>query len=75
MNRIEMLTDVKDPSGLYRKGEIRVVEPEQAGYFCGLGWARDLGGQLATADADTSPKTLEVQDGKHASNVSTPGAE
>lgn len=75
MKRIEMLTDVKDPSGLFRKGEIRVVEPEQAGYFCGLGWAKDLGGELATGTPDTSPKTLEVQNGKHASKVSTPGVE
>ena len=63
MKRIEMLTAVKDPDGLFLKGEIRLVTPERAGYFCGLGWAKDLGGELATGTPDTSPVTLEVHNG------------
>jgi len=63
MKRIEMLTTVKEPDGTFLKGEIRLVTPERAGYFCGLGWAKDLGGELATATPDTSPVTLDVQNG------------
>lgn len=64
MKRIEMLTDVKDPPG-YVKGEIRVVSPETAGYFCGLGWARDVTGEIKTGAPDTSDKTLNVQSVRH----------
>lgn len=63
MKRIEMLTDVKDPDGLFLKGEIRLVSPERAGYFCGLGWAKDVAGEIPTTAPDTSPVTLEVHNG------------
>ncbi len=71
MKRIEMLTDVKDAPG-YLKGEIRHVTPAVAGYFCGLGWAKDLGGEIPTAVTDTTEKTLEVQAGQHGHAAQTP---
>lgn len=63
MKTIDMLTDVRDPSGSYFKGERRIVLPEIAYYFCAQGWARDVSGEIATGEPDTSPKTLEVQNG------------
>lgn len=71
MKRIEILTDVKDDGG-YFKGEIRMVTPEKAGYLCGLGWARDVSGEIATGIADTTPKTLEVQDLKVGHSAESP---
>ena len=64
MKRIEILTDVKDDGGYY-KGEIRMVTPEKAGYLCGVGWARDLSGELPTGTPDLTEKTLAVQNAKH----------
>ncbi len=63
MKTIEMLCDVRDTSGNYYKGERRCVAPEIAGYFCAQSWARDVSGEIATAEADLSPKTLDVQSG------------
>jgi hypothetical protein len=64
MKRIEILTDVKDDGGYY-KGEIRHVTPEKAGYLCGVGWARDLSGELPTGTPDLTDKTLSVQNATH----------
>lgn len=69
--RIEMLTDVKDAPG-YFKGEVRIVSVETAGYFCGLGWAKDIDGQIPTAETDTEDKTLAVDAGKHGHAAATP---
>lgn len=74
MKRIEMLTDVRDAGLQYFKGEIRIVTPEKAGYFCGLGWARDLAGDVQTGTPDTSEKTLEVQSVRHVIAASTVGS-
>jgi len=73
MKRIEMLTDVKDVGQRYYKGELRMVTPEKAGYFCGLGWARDIEGELPTGSPDTSEKTLGVQNGGHATAAPNAG--
>lgn len=72
MKRIEMLTDVRDDGG-YIKGEIRIVTPEKAGYFCGLGWARDLSNEIATGKQDLSDKKLDVQSVQNASKTSKIG--
>lgn len=69
--RIEMLTDVKDAPG-YFKGEIRHVSPETAGYFCGLGWARDVTGEISTGEPDRTEKTLSVDAGKHGHAAQNP---
>ena len=60
----------------YYPGERRAVTPEDAGYFCGLGWAQDDsdGEKLATGELDHTPKTLEVQSVRHRSAATTPGA-
>lgn len=58
MKRIEVLQTFKHGGQTFHAGEIRMVSPEDAGYFCGLGWAKAEG--LATGVADTSEKTLDV---------------
>lgn len=70
MKRIEILTDIKHESG-YFKGEIRVVTPELAGYFVGLGWAKYP--DEAAIPGNTDPVTLEVQNGKHGHGAATEG--
>lgn len=63
MNRIEVLQTFRHNGQTFYAGEIRVVTAEEAGYFCGLGWAK--AGGHATGTPDTSPKTLDV----HKSNI------
>lgn len=71
MKRIEMLTDVKH-DGSYFKGEVRAVSAETAGYFCGLGWARDVSGEITTAAPAVADTTLVVQNGQHVHAGATP---
>lgn len=58
MKRIEVLQTFKHGGQIFHAGEVRLVTPEDAGYFCGLGWAKAEG--LATGTVDTSEKTLNV---------------
>lgn len=71
MTRIEVIQTFKHGGQTFHAGEVRLVSPEDAGYFCGLGWAKSDG--LATGSPDTSPKTLEVQNGKHGHGAENPG--
>ena len=49
----------------YFAGE-RLFEPtEKAVRWIKAGWASDVSGELPTGAPDTTPKTLEVQDGIH----------
>lgn len=73
MKRIEMLADVKGADGTFRKGEIRLVEPETAGLFCAHGWAKDLGGEVPTGTPDTSPKTLAIDHSTIGQAAQSPG--
>jgi hypothetical protein len=58
MKKIEVIQRFKHGGQTFHPGEVRLVTPEDAGYFCGLGWAKAEG--IATGEPDTSPKTLEV---------------
>jgi hypothetical protein len=71
MKRIEVIQTFKHDSQTFHAGEIRVVTPEAAGYFCGLGWAKADG--LTTGAADTSEKTLDVQKSYIGQSASTLG--
>ena len=73
MKRIQMLNDVKDTDGVYLKGEVRLVTPEKCGYFCGVGWAKDLTGEVPTAELDTSPKELVVSSAKNGTKAAKVG--
>ena len=74
MKRIEMLADVRDGHDAYYRGEERVVTPGKAGYFCGLGWARDLSGEIETGAADTADKVLDVQSVRHVTTATNVGS-
>lgn len=58
MKRIEILQRFKHGGQTFYPGELRFVTPEDAGYFCGLGWAKADG--IVTGELDTTPKSLEV---------------
>ncbi len=61
MNRIEITQTFKHGGQTFHAGEIRFVSPEDAGYFCGLGWAK--AGDVPTAAPNAAPVTLEVHKG------------
>lgn len=71
MTRIEVIQTFKHGGQTYHAGEVRLVSPEDAGYFCGLGWAKAEG--LAAGTPDTSPKTLEVHSSSIGQKASNPG--
>ncbi len=62
MKRIEIVQTFKHGGQIFHAGEVRMVTPEDCGYFCGLGWAKAE--DVATGTPDTSPKTLEVHGSK-----------
>jgi hypothetical protein len=71
MKRIEILQTFKHGGQTFHAGEVRLVSPEDAGYFCGLGWAKAEG--IATGTPDTSEKTLEVQNVTFGHAAQSPG--
>lgn len=64
MKRIEVLCTFKDGSDVFHAGETRFVPEGKAGYFCGLGWARDIDGLVATGEAKPADVKLDIQSGK-----------
>lgn len=62
MVRIEIVQRFKHGGQTFYAGEVRQVSREDAGYFCGLGWAKAEG--VATGEPDTSPKVLDVHNAK-----------
>jgi hypothetical protein len=69
MKFIKPLTNFSHGGVRYYEGERRCVTPEDAGYFCGVGWAKDdsEGDQIPTGEADLSEKILDVQSARHRS--------
>lgn len=51
--RVEMLELVKHDGQIFEAGEVRVVSDALGGYFCELGWAKDLDGQYPTGERRT----------------------
>jgi hypothetical protein len=70
MKTIEILSDIRDASGVYFKGETRVVPVEIAHYFAMQGWARAA--DLPAGTPDLSPKTLAVDAGRHGHAATNP---
>ncbi len=61
MKRIEILKTFLHGQQKFHAGEVRYVDEANAGYFCGLGWAKADDGQ--TAAPSVAPVTLVVQNG------------
>lgn len=72
MRMIDVLENFQD-GGQFYVGERRNVEDDLAARACGAGWARDSSGELPTGEADLSPRTLDIQGGKHDAASSTLG--
>lgn len=62
---IDVLHSFKHDGNQFHAGEFRKVSDEDGVIFCKAGWARDISGNTATGSLDTSPQTLDVQDGWH----------
>lgn len=71
LTRIDVLQNIKHGGQVYHAGEVRLVSPEDAAYFCTHGWAKS--DSLVSGTPDTSPKTLDVQNGKHGHAAQNPG--
>lgn len=74
MKRIHILNEFTHGGRRYYAGDQLTVSPEDAGYFCGVGWATDLSGELPVVKPTKTDKELKVQDGKHGVKATSPGA-
>jgi hypothetical protein len=63
MKMVEIKEKVKHDSKVFYPGERRMLEDEEAAYFCKHGWATADG--LETGTPDKSEKVLDVKSGKH----------
>jgi hypothetical protein len=63
--KVEILQNFRDEGQQYTASEIRVVSEQKGGYFCGVGWARDISGAVATGAPDLSNKSLDVKNARH----------
>lgn len=48
--KIEALETFLDGRNRYEKGDVRTVLDENGEYFCSCGWARDVDGNVETAE-------------------------
>lgn len=60
---ITILAPFKSGGEDYFAGERIFQEADSADRWVKAGWAKDEAGQVETGAPDTSPKTLQVQDG------------
>jgi hypothetical protein len=58
--RIEALTTFLDGRERFEKGDIRTVQDSDGTRFVTAGWAKDLGGGVATGDAQSDPVALDI---------------
>lgn len=63
MQKIEVVKLFKHDGQTYYPGEVRMVSPQDAGYFCGVGWAKSA--EHETGASEPSDVTLEVQNATH----------
>lgn len=66
---IEVLTSFTSKGREFIANERRFVSANDGARWCGLGWARDLTGEVPTGEVDTSPKRLEIEGARHASTA------
>ena len=67
MKMVEMKVLAKHDSKTFYPGERRMLEDDEAAYFCKHGWATADG--LETGTSDTTPVALAVQPGSHPSKT------
>lgn len=71
MVRIEVISLFRRGYDTFHPGEIRMVDAADAEHFCRAGWAKAT--EFATGAADTSAKTLEVQNSQIGQKATKPG--
>lgn len=59
--RIECTTTFLHGRDRYEAGDVRTVPDAQGALFVGLGWAKDVSGEVQTTPADSGPVTLDTQ--------------
>jgi len=61
-----MRIEVTEPGGFqddgtsFHFGDVVTVQPEKGGYYCSMGWAKDVDGQVATGARNTGPAMLQT---------------
>lgn len=63
--RIELIRTVKHGGHTYTQGDVITADAGLGTYFCSCGWAKDVTGQVPTAQAATEPVTLDVHSTSH----------
>ena len=71
MKFIAPVVDFNHNHQQYFVGEIRKVDDGLAGYFCGVGWAKDEVGRSGAPDL--SEKTLKIDNISHKSSAPSIG--
>ena len=57
--KVEFLTRFKHDGQTYEAGDTKTVDEDFGAYVCGVGWAKDLAGQVKSGDRNIS-KSVEL---------------
>lgn len=56
--KIEVLEKVLHGREVFEAGDVRTVPDDLGAYFCSCGWAKDVDGNVATAERDVNAKRV-----------------
>lgn len=56
--KIEMLEKVRHGRDVFEADDVRTVPDDLGAYFCSCGWAKDLAGNVETAERDVHAKRI-----------------
>jgi len=74
MIRIEPLERFSIDGMMYYPGEIRLVSEAVAKTACGAGWAKDLDGNIPTAERDPTARKLQIKPMGQEHGATTPAS-
>lgn len=64
--KIEILETFLDGRDRYENGEVREVSEDSGAYFCGCGWAKDMSGNVQTAERQKNGEVrLDIRGSNH----------
>jgi len=56
--KIELLEKVMHGRDVFEAGDVRTVQDDLGAYFCSCGWAKDVDGNVETAERDIHAKRM-----------------
>lgn len=63
--KIEMLEKVLHGRDVFEAGDVRTVPDDVGAYFCACGWAKDVDGNVETAERDVHAKRVVPESVAH----------